>query len=58
MKPGYESSYDDSFDEYIFPAVRNGFHGRAYDDYDEEEDILEYDEFEEDDYLTDDDYYS
>lgn len=55
MKPGYENFYDDSYDEYVFPAARNGFHGNAYEDYEDEDDIFE---FEEDDYLTDDDYYS
>lgn len=59
MKPGYENYYDDSYDEYVFPPVRNGFHGNVYDDYDDDyEDGYMDDVFEENGYYTDEDYYS
>lgn len=60
MKPGYENYYDDSYDEYVFPPARNGFHGNVYDDYDDdyEDSYMDYDVFEENGYYTDEDYYS
>lgn len=59
MGPGYSSFNDDSYDEYVFPPARNGFHGNLYDDdYGEEDDYMDYEELEDTDYFTDEDYYS
>lgn len=49
--------YDDAYDEYLFPPAAKGFHSCVYDEADET-DYIEFEELDDLDFLTEEDYYS
>lgn len=58
MIPGFRNYGDNVYDEYLFPPAAKGFHSCNYNDDVDEADYIEFEELDETDFLTDEDYYS